>query len=176
MTIRVGLDFGGNGSATTFVCTGFTKRYECVIILASEKHDEELNPEQLNEAYANFVENCYEMYRKPMEVRCDSAEQILIRGIKLTSAKLGLPIAVKNALKMSIGDRIKLVNKLVAQGRFKVHKNAKTVEDAMCEALWDLKHPDERLDNGSTDIDSLDALEYSLEPDMKNLTEVRYER
>jgi PBSX family phage terminase large subunit len=176
MTTRIGVDFGGNGSATTFVCSGFTKRFESVIILASEKHDEELNPEQLNEAYENFVENCYNMYRKPIEVRCDSAEQILIRGIKLTSARMGLPISVKNALKVSIGDRIKLVNKLVAQGRFKVHKNAKTVENAMCEALWDLKHPDERLDNGSTDIDTLDALEYSLEPDIKNLTEIIYER
>lgn len=176
MSLRIGVDFGGNGSATTFVCTGFTKRFESVIILKAERHEEELNPEELNDAYANFIESCYSMYRKPMEVRCDSAEQILIRGIKMTSIKTGLPIMVKNALKLSIGDRIKLVNKLVAQGRFKVHKNAKTVEGALCEALWDLKHPDERLDDGSTDIDSLDALEYSLEPDMKNLTEVRYER
>lgn len=176
LTIRIGVDFGGNYSATTFVCTGFTRRFESVIVLEAERHEEELNPEELNEKYSIFVENCYEKYRKPMEVRCDSAEQILIRGIKITSAKLGLPIMVKNALKISIGDRIKLVNKLVAQGRFKVHKNAKTVENALCEALWDLKHPDERLDNGTTDIDSLDALEYSLEPDIKNLTEIRYER
>ena len=175
MTVRIGVDFGGNGSATTFVCTGFTKGYKDVIILVSERHAEELNPEQLNEKFADFAENCYEMYRKPIEVRCDSAEQILIRGVKLKSASLGIPIIVKNALKLSIGDRIKLVNKLVAQGRFKVCTAARTVESALCEATWDLKHPDERVDDGSTDIDSLDALEYSLEPDMKNLTEVRYE-
>lgn len=173
ITVRVGVDFGGNGSATTFVCTGFTRGFKNVIILSSERHQEELNPEQLNKAFANFIENCYEMYRKPIEVRCDSAEQILIRGIKVTANDLRLPIAVKNALKLSINDRIRIVNKLVAQGRFWVHKNARTVEDALCEALWDLKHPDERLDDGSTDIDSLDALEYSLEPDIKILTEVR---
>ena len=176
MTLRVGIDFGGNGSATTFVCTGFTKRYERVIILKAELHKEELNPEQLNDRYADFIEMCYNEYQKPIEVRCDSAEQILIRGIKTKSAVLGLPIYVKNALKLSINDRIRLVNKLVAQNRFFVHNNARTVENALCEALWDVKHPDERLDDGSTDIDSLDALEYSLEPDMKNLTEVRYER
>lgn len=176
MSIRIGVDFGGNGSATTFVCTGFTKRYENVIILSSERHAEELNPEQLNEKFADFAENCYNMYHKPIEVRCDSAEQILIRGLRVKASCLGIPIMVKNALKLPINDRIRLVNKLIAQGRFKVCKTAQTVENALCEALWDLKHPDERLDNGSTDIDSLDALEYSLEPDMKNLTEVRYER
>ena len=176
MIVRMGVDFGGNESATTFVCTGFTRGYKSVIILASERHAEELNPEQLNTAFAKFAENCYQMYHKPIEVRCDSAEQILIRGLRLKASYLGAHISVKNAIKMPINERIKLVNKLIAQGRFKVHRNAKTVENALCEAVWDLKHPDERLDNGTTDIDSLDALEYSLEPDMKILTEVRYER
>lgn len=173
MLLRMGVDFGGNGSATTFVLSGFTKGYKNVIILASERHEEELNPEQLNDAFAAFAESCYEMYKKPIEVRCDSAEQILIRGIKLKSSYIGAHISVRNAMKVSINERIKLVNKLIAQGRFFVHKNAKTVEKALCEAVWDLKHPDERLDDGSTDIDSLDALEYSLEPDIKNLTGVR---
>ena len=31
-------------------------------------------------------------------------------------------------------------------------------------AVWDAKKPDERLDNFSTDIDILDAFEYSWEP------------
>lgn len=176
MIVRMGIDFGGNKSATTFVCTGFTKGYKDVIILVSERHAEELNPEQLDEAFIDFARNCYAMYHKPIEVRCDNAEPVLIRGLRNAAARSGLPLDVRNALKLPINDRIRLTNQLIAQGRFKVHRNAKTVENALCEATWDLKHPDERVDDGSTDIDSLDALEYSLEPDMKNLTEVRYER
>ena len=169
MLIRMGVDFGGNKSATTFVCTGFTKGYKDVIILTSERHAEEMNPEQLNEKFKDFAENCYEIYRKPIEVRCDSAEQILIRGLRLTMAKTGLPITVKNALKLPINDRIRLVNKLIAQGRLKVHTAAKTVENALCEATWDIKHPDERLDDGSHDQDTIDAMEYSIEPSMKEI-------
>ena len=37
--------------------------------------------------------------------------------------------------------------------------------------MWnkDVKDKDERLDDGSTDIDSLDAFEYTIERDMKYL-------
>lgn len=171
--IRIGVDFGGNGSATTFVCTGFSRGYKYVYVLMSERHEEELNPEQLNQKFAFFVDLCYNMFNKPIEVRADSAEQILIRGLKQTAERKRLPITVKNAVKMPIMERIRLVNKLIAQDRLRVYKGANTVENALCEALWELKHPDERLDDGSTDIDTLDAFEYSLEPDMNILTEVR---
>lgn len=176
MLLRMGVDFGGNKSATTFVLNGFTRGYKDVIILASERHAEELNPKLLDETFVDFATNCYQMYRKPIEVRCDNAEPVLIRGLTNAAARTGLPITVKNALKLPINDRIRLVNKLIAQGRLKVHKNARTVESALCEATWDLKHPDQRLDDGSTDVDSLDGFEYGLEPDIKILTEVRYER
>ncbi len=35
--------------------------------------------------------------------------------------------------------------------------------------MWDSKKPDERLDNFSTDIDILDAFEYSWEPFISKL-------
>lgn len=40
-------------------------------------------------------------------------------------------------------------------------------------AVWnkDVKDKDERLDDGSTDIDSLDAFEYTIERDMRDLIE-----
>lgn len=167
--LDVGVDFGGNGSATTFVCTGFTKGLKNVIILKSERHEKELNPEELNESFVNFVEMCYSNYKKPMETYADSAEQILIRGLRTISARTGLRTNIKNALKKPINDRIKLVNKLVAQDKLRVAEGAKTVVDALCEALWDIKHQDQRLDDGTTDIDTLDALEYSLEPFMSEL-------
>ena len=45
-----------------------------------------------------------------------------------------------------------------------------TLRTAFCEALWnDKKQEDERLDDGSTDIDTLDAFEYSIEKERKKL-------
>lgn len=167
---NIGVDFGGTGSATTFVCTGFTKAFKYIIPLYSERLDEELNPEELNERFADFVTLCYNKLGRPMNVYADSAEQILIRGLKRVALQKGLPVQVHNARKLPINDRIRLVNKLVAQDRWRVCKGAQTVKAAMCEALWHPKKDDERLDDGTTDIDTLDAMEYSIEPYFNELS------
>ena len=46
---------------------------------------------------------------------------------------------------------------------------AGSVRDALSTALWSGKHPgkDERLDDGSTDVDTLDGFEYTIERDYK---------
>ena len=43
--------------------------------------------------------------------------------------------------------------------------------DPVLTALWDGRHTTEdvRLDNGTTNIDSLDAMEYSFEPYMEEM-------
>ena len=58
-------------------------------------------------------------------------------------------------------------------GRFYVNKSCKHTIDALMNALWDSKNPvqDVRLDNGTTNIDSLDAMEYSFEREIPNLIE-----
>ena len=167
---NIGVDFGGNGSATAFVLTGFTRRFEKVIPIFSERHEEELNPEQLNRIFVDFVRRCHEVTQKPMNVYADSAEQILIRGLKSSSARNALPVQIHNARKMPILERIRLVNKLIAQDRFAAYTGAETVKKALYEALWDKKKDDARLDNGSTWIDDLDAMEYSIEPYFNELS------
>ena len=167
---NIGVDFGGTGSATTFVCTGFTKAFKYIIPLYSERLDEELNPEELNDRFADFVMLCYNKLGRPMNVYADSAEQILIRGLKRVALQKGLPAQTHNARKLPINDRIRLVNKLVAQDRWRVCRGAQTVKAAMCEALWHPKKDDERLDDGTTDIDTLDAMEYSIEPYFNELS------
>lgn len=56
----------------------------------------------------------------------------------------------------------------MGSGRFFYADGCKTLKTALCEAVWnDKKLDDERLDDGSTDIDSLDGFEYTFERDMK---------
>jgi hypothetical protein len=56
-------------------------------------------------------------------------------------------------------------------GRFFITDDCESLEKALSDAVWDkkIKDKDERLDDGSTDIDSLDAFEYTIERDMKYL-------
>ena len=56
-------------------------------------------------------------------------------------------------------------------GKFFVNRKCKYTIDALMNAIWDSKNPveDVRLDNGTTNIDSLDAMEYSFEREIPNL-------
>jgi hypothetical protein len=62
---------------------------------------------------------------------------------------------------------------LMGSNRFRIYKGCKWTIDALKSAIWDVKHTTEdvRLDNGTTNIDSLDALEYAFERDIPVLVE-----
>ena len=140
--------------------------------MQSVRITEAIDPEQLNQRFADFVKLVYNQYRKPMNVYADSAEQVLIRGLRKVGVTERLPIVIHNARKLPINDRIRLVNKLIAQNRFGVCRGAQSVRTALCEALWNPKKEDERLDDNSSDIDSVDALEYSIEPFFGELSRI----
>ena len=82
-------------------------------------------------------------------------------------------ISVHEAKKATINDRIRCTVKLMGAGRFFITKDCESLKTAFSDAVWnkDVKDKDDRLDDGSTDIDSLDAFEYTIERDMKYLIE-----
>lgn len=170
-TISYGVDFGGTGSATKFQCTGITP--DGVVVALDEEYidhkKESVDPDDLNKRFAAFIDRCTRAWGGGI-TRADSAEQILIRGLFNTASAKGLRTQVKNALKMPINDRIKLSLLLMAQGRFFVSMACPRLSDALASAVYDDKKPvDTRLDDGTSDIDSLDAFEYSIEPYYKQL-------
>lgn len=167
--ISIGVDFGGTKSATKFQTTGITKDFRVVALEEEYIKNEEIDPDALNRRFATFCQLITSKYGYS-QTRADSAETVLIRGLDHTAQKLRLGTQVKNALKMQITDRIRLVVLLMKQGRFKVSRSCPHLIDALQSAIYDPdKFEDERLDDGTFDIDSLDAFEYSIEPYYKDL-------
>lgn len=166
----IGVDFGGNGSAHTFVCNGITPGWNSVITLDEYYRKEIISPAQLEEDFVEFVKFCQSKYRA-LEVYCDSAEQSLIQGLRTASIRAGLHIQIKDARKIPINDRIRFWCMLQGAGRYKILRHCKHLTDAFRNAVWDPKSigKDVRLDDGKHNIDSLDACEYSMEPFMKDL-------
>lgn len=163
--VYCGVDFGGNGSDHAFVATGFTYGYNDVVPLISERHKCS-SPIELEEQFIAFIYRVLDNYGFVDGVYCDSAEQVLIRGLRNAARSAGLNIQIENAMKERINERIKFINRMVDQKRLKVvEKDCQTLISALCGAVWDPKRitTDERLDNGTSDIDSLDAFEYSFE-------------
>lgn len=172
--VIIGVDFGGNGSKTAFVCSGVSRNYETLFILKSERVMENTSPTELEKRFIKFAKECQETFKLPLEIRCDSAEQILIAGIKNAVIRSGLRASVFNAFKKPINDRIMFLIKLFGLKKVKIYKDCKSVIDALEEASYVNDSSDERLDNGTTDIDTIDALEYSFEPVMKQFNDMLY--
>lgn len=167
--INVGVDFGGNLSKHAFVATGITNDYE-VIVLVSERHDADTDSDKLCMLFIDFIKRVFDMYSNIDTIYCDSAEQVLIRTLKKALYDNGFNISVRNASKIEIVDRIRLVAGLISRNKFFYTQNADTVKDALTNAVWDeTKIKTVRLDDGSSDIDTLDAMEYSIERYAKRL-------
>lgn len=184
MEIRVGIDFGGSSSGHSFTATAITRGYQKVVALASERiecKDEkgnqiEIDPDMLGRMFCDFCQKIISRYGYITIVYADSAEQTLIAGIRSSLRKNGLGwIRVENALKTEINDRINATAILMAQGRFFYMENECTsLVTALCTAVWNPKEvtKNERLDDGTSDVDSLDSFEYTFEQDISRL--IRY--
>ncbi len=187
MAIYIGVDFGGNGSGHAFVATGLTGRHRKLIVLRSRRYAEgepnpdhpreilrDIDPEQLNALFLQFVKGVLADYGFVTGVYADSAESVLIRGLRsaLDRERLG-QIRVANAWKSEIIDRIRAVTSLAARGRLFYTEDCRSFEEAVSMAVWNPKKTEpERLDDGTSDIDTLDAFEYSFEREIKSLLAV----
>lgn len=163
--INVGLDFGGNESAHALVACGITQDYRRLFALKSEHIPAAgMTPQGLYKRVYDFCADIKQRYGIVPTLYADSAEQTLIAGLRQALKPLG--IIVKNALKREINDRIRATTMLMAGGRFKlISEECASLIDAFQGAVWDDKviGAEVRLDDGTSDIDTLDAFEYSFE-------------
>lgn len=166
---NIGVDFGGGSSAHAFCCVGFTNRGR-VVILDEYREKQALDPVRLCAAFVDFVRRCRARWNVA-EIWCDSAEQTLINGLRAEAARAGLPYPIGDAAKKHINDRIRATLILMGSDRFLIDGACVETIDALKSALWDSKHltEDVRLDDGTTNIDSLDAMEYAFEREIPTL-------
>ena len=166
---NLGMDFGGNGSAHAIILTGFSKGLQKVVILDEYYHKGIMSPTELENAVCDFIRKVQYRYNVH-DLYCDSAEQVLIQGIRQAVAREKLTVNVHNARKSEILGRIRFTNMIMSQRRFYVMRHCKHIIEAFQAAVWDSKKlVDTRLDDGTTNIDSLDAFEYSVERQMNKI-------
>lgn len=173
IAINVGVDFGGNGSGHAFVASGPTVGYEKLVFLSSRWYDAlNTDPDQLGKMFKDFIDHILTTYGFVTSVYADSEEQVLINGLKKVLRENGMGnIHIRNARKSPINDRIFAMSKLVASDRLLYTDDCDTWESAMQGAVWDGTKTDlVRLDNGTSDIDTMDAAEYTYERDIERYT------
>lgn len=171
--VTMGVDFGGNKSSHAFNLTGFTSGFNELVTLKEKRILEDVTPNELEEMFLEFVQDCIQEYPQLSTIYCDSAEQVLIRGFKTVLRNKGIALSVKNARKGEIIDRIRFYCQMMNQMRYFIISDCKETIQAFDDAVWEEDKDDVRLDDGSTNIDSLDAQEYSSEPFMRTMIDLR---
>ena len=169
--IRIGIDFGGNGSGHSFVATAILWN-GVVQPVMSRKHMKKDFPQgidanKLSELFLQFVADVIEKYGKPRYVFWDNAETVLGQSIENACRKEFPSLLVLPAIKKKINVRINYTVRLIGSGRFFITPDCQTLKKALQDAVYNSKVlQEERLDDGSTDIDTLDAFEYTIERDI----------
>lgn len=159
--INIGVDWGARLSGHAFVATGWTPGFEHMVVLASEWHNADgTDADWVCSAAAAFASGVAAAYGRVYGIYADSAEQTLINTLR---KKTYMP--VYNSIKRPVIDRIRHTDLLMVQRRIYLTRDCASLAKALREAVYDDKKlVDTRLDTaGGSDIDSLDAFEYSWE-------------
>ena len=174
----IGIDFGGNKSKTTFVATLILKDFAGLYALMDHKvsgKKGEIDIERIADELCVFIDNIKTKFGfYPDEIRADSAEQYLINSLRKSLYKKGFNISLRDSDKAKIIDRIRCTDSLIKTKKLFINKNCKHLILGLENAVWDQKAAEKgieiRLDDFTSDIDILDAFEYSFSPYLKNLT------
>ena len=164
MIISIGIDYGATEGETEFKATGITTNFKQVWTIDEEKLTGLHTPEQMYQKFEEFYNRIIRDYGKVTHCFADygALGQVLTYGMNRYLQQHGIPLKVQDCVKGRIVDRIELDCHLFGQMRRFILRKCKYLIEAYTQALWDDKHEDERLDDGTTPIDDLDASEYSM--------------
>lgn len=172
--INIGIDFGGNGSGHSFVATAKLRDGKTAAIM-SRKHmkkdfSQGIDANKLSDLFLQFVKDVIIKYGRPEFAFWDNAETVLGQSIENACRKQFPFLTVLPAWKKKINDRINYTVRLMGAGLFCVTEDCETLSKAFQDAVYNSKsQEEERLDDGSTDIDTLDAFEYTIERDISGV-------
>lgn len=176
--ISIGVDFGGNRSLTTFVASAVHRGFNKVTALKDHNikgRKGDIDSDKVNEEFIDFYRQMQTEYPSIpiLYVFADNEAQYLINGMVKACRKAGINIKIGDSAKNEIVQRIYCGNTLLNTGRMIIHEDCTLLSAGLQAAVWDAKAAEQgkdvRLDNFSSDIDILDAWEYSWERFMKKL-------
>ena len=186
--ITTGVDVGKNGSKHAFCTQAISRTYREIEVLRSDEIDcrnqDDVTGEmegigvklkQLKDGFITHVKYVIICYGKIDRVFVDSAEPTIIDFLQQALIDEGLHIPVVGSIKIPINDRIHMIGILLMQNRIRFLKGETT---EIVKGLQEVTQDDEEkdldvwLDDGTSDIDILDAFDYGIEVWEKQLVRI----
>lgn len=161
----MGIDFGGNGSQTTFVLMGYWGFKE-FRVLDEDSCDvtEEIDAKTICETFISFYKHIMDKYYRLDHVFPDSASPTLINSLISAAVNAGLNgNIISGVTKNAVEDRPRTLDMLLTTGRLKIEKHCVNVRKAIRSLRWDDKKPNIPEDKNIGNInDWYDALMYTM--------------
>ena len=182
--IGVGYDLGGNKSNFALICTGITADNMAVVLRGVEIVPEELNLADVEKIAIDFIESVERDYntkadkqtvqRMLNQVRyCYIDDNYYTTVNSLNNWRYIFDSAARVKSSMPLEDRPLMLNKLMAQGRFKmIEGECEPLIEQLENAVFDDRAEKAIIcDDGSMNIDCIDAFFYSIAEDYLYLTD-----
>lgn len=164
--VIIGIDFGGNASMTTFVCTLYFNRYHDFRVAEEGclEISKDIDADQICEDFVAFYQMCIDKYGRVDWVFPDSAATTMINSIRSAAKKAGLPSNnIKGCRKNEVSERPRTVDILLNTGRLKVNRRCVRLRKAIGSLKWDEKKSNEPEDKNIGNCnDWWDAFCYTL--------------
>lgn len=148
--ITIGIDFGGNGSITTFAAAGYFNRYHDIRIMEESgiEKSQDIDADKICEEFIKFyrmIIDKYEIY--PDWIFPDSAATTMINSLRSAAKKAGLPWRnIVGCHKNEVSERPRMVDILFNTGRLKINRKCKRIISAVKALKWDEKKPNQPED------------------------------
>lgn len=164
--VVIGVDFGGNGSMTTMVCTLYFNGYRD--FRAAEEScielSKDIDADKICVKFIEFYDSCIKKYERVDWVFPDSASTTMINSLRSAAKKAGLPYRnISGCHKNEVSDRPRTIDLLFNTGRLKINKRCERLRRAIGSLKWDEKNPnipeDKNIGNCN---DWWDAFNYCL--------------
>ena len=174
MLIACGLDYGSGTQdsklgKTVMSAAAITEGFKRVYVIDESYFDGHFLPDRIVKWAIDFLIRLKEKYNVDIICECEwASSQAMNNALQLALRETGIEgIEIRNCYKGAILDRIDLCQILLAEKRLLFTSAVPKTKAAFNTAMWDseqgkIKGCPTRLDNGSSDIDILDSLEYAI--------------
>lgn len=173
--LNVGIDYG-EVDATVFTLTGVKKRMMGLDVISAYYHkNDDYSEKDINDYVDDFftwIEPLHEKFKRTFKIFVESASNGVTffkllrkraeeKGYRWLHFRLVNKTKRMHTSKSAIKERIDALNLMLGADFIRIERAAKELVLAIKKAVYD-DDKEERLDDGTTDIDSLDSLEYSF--------------
>ena len=142
--IIMGIDFGGNGSKTTFALSGYKNGYRNIMLLEEDSLPltEAIDAKDICDKFIEFYKFCLNKYGKVDWIFPDSASPTMINSLRSAAKESGLSYRyIAGCRKNEVSERPKTVDLLFNTGRLKINKRCTNIRKAIGSIRWDEKDP-----------------------------------